>query len=67
MKVILLADVKGSGKKGDVVNVSDGYEGNMLFPKKLAMEGLAQAMTESNSKKQSQNHKITVEKEKAKD
>ena len=46
MKVILLQDVKGSGKKGDLVNVSDGYARNFLFPKKMAMEATAQAMTE---------------------
>ena len=38
MKVVLLADVKGSGKKGELVNVSDGYARNFLFPKKLAVE-----------------------------
>ncbi|MEG2378514.1 MAG: 50S ribosomal protein L9, partial [Clostridia bacterium] len=36
MKVILLKDVKGSGKSGELVNVSDGYARNFLFPKKLA-------------------------------
>ena len=36
MKVVLLADVKGQGKKGQVVNVSDGYARNFLFPKNLA-------------------------------
>lgn len=38
MKVILLEDVKGRGKKGEVVNASDGYARNFLFPKKLAIE-----------------------------
>lgn len=38
MKVILLADVKALGKKGEVVNVSDGYARNMLLPKKLGIE-----------------------------
>lgn len=38
MKIILKQDVKGTGKAGDIVNVSDGYARNMLFPKKLAVE-----------------------------
>jgi len=45
MQVILLKDVKGSGKAGEVVKVSDGYARNMLIPKKFAMEA-----TESNLK-----------------
>jgi large subunit ribosomal protein L9 len=45
MKVILLQDVKGSGKKGQAVNVAEGYARNFLFPKKLAMEA-----TEANLK-----------------
>ena len=46
MKVILLQDVKGTGKKGELVNVSDGYAGNFLLPKKAAKEATAQAMSE---------------------
>ncbi|MBZ4662547.1 MAG: ribosomal protein [Caloramator sp.] len=38
MKVILKADIKGVGKKDEVINVSDGYARNFLFPKKLAVE-----------------------------
>ncbi len=41
MKVILLEDVKGIGKKGDLVNTSDGHARNFLFPKKLAVEATA--------------------------
>lgn len=50
MKVILKADVKSLGKKGDLVNTSDGYARNFLFPKGLAMEANAQAMNEFNNK-----------------
>lgn len=50
MKVILLADVKGQGKKGQLVDVSDGYARNFLFPKNLAKEANATAMAELNSK-----------------
>ena len=44
MKVILLADVKGTGKKEQIVNVSDGYARNFLLPRKLAREATAEAM-----------------------
>ena len=44
MKVILLQDVKGVGKKDEIVNASDGYARNFLFPKKLAVEATPGAM-----------------------
>ncbi len=50
MKVVLLADVKGHGKKGDVVEASDGYARNFLFPKKLAKEATKEALNEVQSK-----------------
>lgn len=62
MKVILLADVKGSGKKGELVNVSDGYARNFLFPRKLAKEATAQAMVELENAESSKQHKIETEK-----
>jgi large subunit ribosomal protein L9 len=59
MKVILKGDVKGLGKKGDIVNASDGYARNYLFPKNLAVEA-----TEGNLKVQ-ENFKAKEAKKKA--
>ncbi len=65
MKVILLDNVKGVGKKDEVINASDGYARNFLFPKKLAVEANAENMNKLNNKKNSEQHKKDVEKEKA--
>lgn len=51
MKVILLQDVKGSGKKDEIINVSDGYARNFLFPKKLAAEATPGALKEIQKKR----------------
>ena len=53
MKVILKQDVKGHGKKGELVQVSDGYARNFLFPRGLAMEANAQAMNELKNREES--------------
>ena len=53
MKVIFMQDVKGSGKKGEVKNVSDGYARNFLFPKGLAIEANSSAMNDFNNKEAS--------------
>lgn len=66
MKVILLEDVKGHGKKGELVNVSDGYARNFLFPKNLAREANAAAMAEFNSKAEAKVHHYEEEKAAAK-
>ena len=65
MKVILKADVKGSGKKGEIINVSDGYARNFLFPKGLAAEANAQAMNEYNNAQASKEHHEQVLREAA--
>lgn len=54
MKVVLLKDVKGQGKRDDIINVSDGYARNFLFPQKLAMEATAGAMKEIQLKRAAQ-------------
>ena len=56
MKVVLLADVKGQGKKGQLVNVSDGYARNFLFPKKLAVEADNTALNELKNREESAAH-----------
>lgn len=67
MKVILLQDVKALGKKGDLVNASDGYARNFLLPKNLAREANAQAMNEYRNAENSKNFKIATEKKQAED
>lgn len=61
MKVILLEDVKALGKKGDTVNVSDGYARNMLLPKKLGVEANAKNMNELKLQKAHED-KVAAEK-----
>ena len=51
MKVILIEDVKSLGKKGTIVNVSDGYARNMLLPKKLGMEATSKNLNDLKLKK----------------
>ena len=63
MTVILLADVKGSGKKGDIINCSDGYARNFLLPRKLAVEATSGNLTELNNHKASVEHKRAVNRE----
>ena len=65
MKVIVLQDVKSLGKKGEIVNVSEGYARNMLFPKGLAIEANAKNLSELAGKNSSAAHKVDVEKQKA--
>ena len=55
MKVILLKDVKGQGKRDDIINVSDGYARNFLFPKKLAVEATPGALREIERKRAAEN------------
>lgn len=65
MKVILTADVKGQGKKDQVIEVSDGYARNFLLPKKLAVPADAGALNEVKNKEASKQHKLDVEKKNA--
>ncbi len=65
MKVILTQDVKSQGKKGDIINVSDGYARNFLFPKKLAIEADAKALNEIKSKNEAQQFRLATERAEA--
>ena len=57
MKVILLEDVKSNGLKGDVVEVSEGYARNFLFPQHLAIEASEQAIADRDEKKKRESKK----------
>lgn len=59
MKVILLCDIKGQGKKDQIVNVSDGYARNFLFPQKKAIPADAKATSELKSKEDAKQFKIS--------
>lgn len=65
MKVILKADIKGVGKKDEVINVSDGYVRNFLFPKNLAVEANNENMSKLKAKKDSQQFQKNQQKEEA--
>lgn len=65
MKVILKQDIKGVGKKDQIIEAADGYARNYLFPKDLAVEATSGNLTKLNEKKTSEKHKKELEKEHA--
>ena len=65
MKVVLLADVQGVGKKGELINAAEGYARNFLLPRKLAKEANAQVMNELKNAEASKAFKIKTETEEA--
>jgi large subunit ribosomal protein L9 len=67
MKVILKQDIKGVGKKDEIINANDGYARNYLFPKNLAVPADKGNLTNLKSKKTSEEHRKELEKEAAKE
>ncbi len=67
MKVILTQDVKSLGKKGELVNASDGYARNFLFPRKRAVESNAQAMNELKNREAAEKFRLETELKNAKE
>ena len=65
MKVVLLQDVKGSGRKGDLVEVSDGYARNFLLPRGLAKAANAQVMNELKNARDAKEWRVKKETEEA--
>ena len=65
MKVILLQDIKGVGKKDQIINANDGYARNYLFPKKLAVEANAGNLGNLKAKQESNQYRKDVQKEEA--
>ena len=66
MKVILKADIKGVGKKDEIINASDGYVRNYLFPKNLAVEANSENMAKLQAQNDSKKFKKDTEREEAK-
>lgn len=67
MKVLLQQDVKGTGKAGDIVNVSDGYARNFLIPRKLAVPADAGNINAANIKKNAAKHRVEVQRKNARE
>ena len=65
MKVILIKDVKGSGKAGDVLNVADGYARNYLLARGFAIEATAKNVNDLAGKKAAEQHRLDVAKSEA--
>lgn len=65
MQVVLLSDIKGTGKKGDLVNVSDGYANNFLIKKKLATPATKENINAAKMAQKAEEHKKQVELEEA--
>ena len=65
MKVVLLCDVKGQGKKDQIINVSDGYARNFLFPQKKAIPADNKAQNELRGKEEAKQYKIAEDKKAA--
>ncbi len=67
MKVLLQQDVKGTGKAGDIVNVSDGYARNFLIPKKLAVPADSGNINAANIKKNAAKHRVEMQRKNARE
>lgn len=65
MQVILTADVKGQGKKDQIINVSDGYARNFLFPKGLAVPADKKALNDIKNREAARQHRIETERAEA--
>lgn len=65
MKVILLQDIKGTGKKDQIIEASDGYARNYLIPRKLAKEATAEAMNSIEKAKSAERHREEVKRQEA--
>lgn len=67
MKVLLQQDVKGTGKAGDIVTVSDGYARNFLIPRKLAVPADSGTINAANIKRSAEKHRIEMQRKNAKE